>query len=117
MLRGPAASKYLGLYRAGRRARLDYPESWVAIDLRSAEPTPWTDGAREFMFSPQAKALERGGALYELPDWLSSDVAAAQPLREEPNRPGATIGLSLLAALTLSSLTPILRKKRGSGAV
>jgi hypothetical protein len=113
VLTGAGAAGYLALFRAGTRVPREYPDEWVPVDLRSAEPTPWTEGARELMYSPEGGVIERGGVLYELPGWLAADLEAARPLGDEPGVPWRTILLSLLGALALVCLVLLARARRG----
>lgn len=114
-LRGRDAATYAQLFRAGRSAPPAYPDEWIPVDLRSARPTPWTEGAREFMLAPEARLLERGGVQYELPSGLAADVAAARPLRDGDERfdRRAAYLLALLVPALLVSLA-LVRLRQGA---
>ena len=111
-LRGVAAMGYLRLFDARTGAPSEAPDEWVPIDLRSAEPTPWTEGAHELLYSPDANAIDRSGVFFEVPDWLAADVEAARPTGREQGLPWPTVLLGLLAATGLASLPCVPRGRK-----
>jgi hypothetical protein len=110
------ADSYLALYelpntRGGRSGSLpvEYSE-W--IDLRSTQPSPWTDLPRDLSFSPSAGLMERGGQVIRIPDEFLADIQGGRPLAAE--RTGgasfpwttlaATLGAALAAAVAIALL-------------
>src|SRR5215208_6451937 len=53
---------------------------WIAVDLVSSPPSPWTSGSRDLMFSPSGGLVERGTLQAKLDDDVAAAVAAARPL-------------------------------------
>lgn len=75
------ADSYLRLFElpstSGLGELLAYSES---IDLRSTQPTPWTDSSSDLSFSPSAGLLARGGQAVRIPEGLLADLRAGRPL-------------------------------------
>jgi hypothetical protein len=122
------ADSYLRLFelpptRASGSLPTEYSQ---AIDLRSKQPTPWTDMPSDLSFSPSAGKLERGGQVVNVPEELLADLRAAQPLSAADNgRPGGrgsgdgsefpwvTLGATLTAALAVGlAIALLLRRVR-----
>ncbi|HEV3408331.1 MAG TPA: hypothetical protein VG079_06555 [Gaiellaceae bacterium] len=115
------ADSYLALYelpntRGGRSGSLpvEYSE-W--INLRSTEPSPWTDLPRDLSFSPSAGLMERGGQVVRIPEELLADIQAGRPLAAEPtggaSSPWTTLAATLAAALAaLVAIALLLRRVR-----
>ena len=53
---------------------------WQRIELSSARPTPWTNGATYVTYSPSANLLWRGPDLIPLPDALAARLEARESL-------------------------------------
>ena len=86
------ADSYLRLFELPpTRASGSLPTEYsAAIDLRSKQPTPWTDMPSDLSYSPAAGMLERGGQVVRLPDELRADLQAGRPLAgEEAAAPSA----------------------------
>lgn len=99
---------------------LAYSE-WV--DLRAAQPTPWTDSASDLSFSPSGGLLARGGQAVRIPEELLADMVAGRPL--EGGDDGAfsawrtlvaTLGAALAAAVTLAFVLRRVRMPRPASA-
>ena len=115
------ADSYLALYelpntRGGRSGSLpvEYSE-W--INLRSAQPSPWTDLPQDLSFSPSAGLMERGGQVVRIPEELLADIQAGRPLAAEPaggaSFPWTTLAATLAAALAaLVAIALLLRRVR-----
>lgn len=75
------ADSYLRLFElpsaSGLGELLAYSES---IDLRSTQPTPWTDSSSDLSFSPSAGLLARGGQAVRIPEELLADLRGGRPL-------------------------------------
>lgn len=84
------ADSYLRLFElprtSGAGGALEYSES---IDLRSTQPTPWTDSPSDLSFSPSAGLLARGGQVVRIPNQLLADIRAGRPLA--PDDEGAPL--------------------------
>jgi hypothetical protein len=72
------------------------------IDLRSAQPTPWTDIPSDLSFSPSAGLLARGGQLVRIPKELLADMGAGRPLGVEDD--GASFAWPTFAAASAIAL-------------
>ena len=98
------ADSYLGLFElppaSGEGGVLAYSQG---IDLRSAQPTPWTDTPSDLSFSPSAGLLARGGQLVRIPDELLADLSAGRPLGVEDD--GAALPWTTLAATLATAFT------------
>ena len=114
------ADSYLRLYELPRtRGALPnglpvaYSE-W--INLRSTEPTPWTDLPRDLSFSPSAGLMERGGQVVRIPEEFLADIEAGRPLTPEAAPDGAgfpwrTLAGALVAALAGAIAIAVLMRR------
>lgn len=75
------AATYAELF-AAESAGPARPETydWVPVELRSARPSPWTDGGVGLLYSPADGLLHRGPDLILLSDGLADDLAAVRAL-------------------------------------
>jgi hypothetical protein len=116
------ADSYLRLYDLPRTSGalqgalpVEYSE-W--IDLRSTEPTPWTDLPRDLSFSPSAGLMERGGQVVKISDELLADLRAGEPLAAgddggAPTFPWTALAATLAAALAGAiAIAVLLRRLR-----
>jgi hypothetical protein len=109
---GAAAQSYASLLTAGERTQLGpSPDDWVAIDLRSRRPSPWTAGRSELMFSKSKNLIEVGYEPRRISDAIADDIAAGRALHEESARSLrwallALAGIGLLAAFSLVRILP-----------
>jgi hypothetical protein len=109
---GATAASYASLFTVGEPTQLDArPYDWVAVDLRSNRPSPWTDGKSELMFSPSTNLVEIGYEPVRIPDGIADDLVAGRTLREDAGRSVpwgflALTGLGLLAAVSLARIRP-----------
>lgn len=89
------------------------PGDWLAVDFRSARPSPWTNSGRELMYSPSSNVLERRTDRLVLPAWLAADVEAARPLADDGVRwlPWLVLGALVAALLLLAGLGALLRHR------
>jgi hypothetical protein len=107
------ADSYLALYELPR-ARGGLPSGLPVeysewINLRSAQPSPWTDLPHDLSFSPSARLMERGGQVVRIPDGLLADIQAGRALAAEPadgasfpwTTLAATLGAAVLAAVAI----------------
>ena len=86
----------------------------ASIDLRSKEPTPWTDMPSDLSFSPTAGMLERGGQVVRLPEELLADLQAGRPLAVEEEStafPWRTLAAALAAALAGALAIAVLMRR------
>jgi hypothetical protein len=93
------------------------PADWVAIDFRSDRPSPWTDGARELMYSPSTNVLERRTDRLVLSDGVAADIEAARPLSSDGGArwlPWLVLGGLLAALVLLAGLGALLRARGGA---
>jgi hypothetical protein len=83
------------------------------IDLRSQEPSPWTDGSRDLSFSPSAGLLERGGQVVRIPEKLLSDLRAGRALsaRDGGGFPWPTLAGALAATLAGAFVIALLLRR------
>lgn len=90
------ASGYLALFDAeptgGAVDPLKY--DWVALDLVSSVPTPWTMSDRDLMFSPSAGAIERVGTRIRLDEEVAAAVAAGEALPGDEGIAWLTLALA-----------------------
>jgi hypothetical protein len=78
---GAAAASYASLFTVGEPTQLDArPYDWVAVDLRSNRPSPWTDGKSEVVFSPSTNLVEIGYEPVRIPEGVADDLAAGRAL-------------------------------------
>jgi hypothetical protein len=109
---GAAAASYASLFSAGEPTQLDArPDDWVAVDLHSSRPSPWTDGKSELMFSPSTNLVEIGYEPLRIPDGVADDLAAGRTLHAESGRSVpwgalALAGVGILAAFSLARILP-----------
>jgi hypothetical protein len=109
---GAAAASYASLFTVGEPTQLDArPYDWLAVDLRSSRPSPWTDGKSEVMFSPSTNLVEIGYEPARIPDGVADDLVAGRTLYAEPGRSVpwglvALAGVGVLAALSLVRILP-----------
>jgi hypothetical protein len=86
------------------------------IDLRSAQPTPWTDMPSDLSYSPSAGLLARGGQLVRIPRELLADMGAGRPLAADDDGapfPWRTLATALAAAFAGTvALALLLRHSR-----
>jgi hypothetical protein len=97
------ADSYLRLFElppeSGDGGVLAYSQG---IDLRSAQPTPWTDKPSDLSYSPSAGLLARGGQLVRIPKELLADMGAGRPLAEDDN--GEPFAWQTLAAVLAAAV-------------
>ena len=113
VVRENAASYLQLLHDTGGIAPLNVsPDDWVGIDLRSARPSPWTDGARELLYSPSTNILERRIERVVLADSVAADIEAARPLVDDRVRwlPWLVLGGLIAALLGLAGVGALLRR-------
>ena len=106
---GAAAASYALLFSAGEPTQLDArPDDWVAVDLHSSRPSPWTDGRSELMFSPSTNLVEIGYEPLRIPHGIADDLAAGRTLHAETSReiPWTWIGIAAAALLLAAVLVP-----------
>ena len=72
------------------------------IDLRTAQPTPWTDSAHDLSFSPNGGLLARGGQPVRIPEELLADMRAGRPLGTDDD--GAVFAWPALVATLAAAL-------------
>jgi hypothetical protein len=110
---GAAAQSYASLFSAGEPTQLDVrPDDWVAVDLRSRRPSPWTAGKSELMFSPSTDLVEIGYEPARIPGAIADDIIAGRTLHEESGRTFpwgwlALVGAGVLAAFSLARILPL----------
>jgi hypothetical protein len=111
------ADSYLRLFelpptRASGSLPTEYSQ---AIDLRSKQPTPWTDTPSDLSFSPSAGRLERGGQVVKVPEELLTDLRAGRPLAAEPTDGGGfawgTLAATVAAALAAAAAIAVLLRR------
>lgn len=87
---------------------------WLPIDLRSMQPSPWTDGRQELMFSPSAALVERGIDFVPLEAGVAADISAARSLDLGGGSgfPWLTFALAAVAAAALAAATLFLLRRR-----
>jgi hypothetical protein len=120
-------SSYLGLFvEKVAPPAVDSPlvEDWQAVDLHSTVPSPWTDAARDLMYSPSHGLLERGAVRLQLPAAVDDDLRAARTIDGATAPDGdvsartVTLGaigaVAALASLALLALR-LGRRRRGTG--
>jgi hypothetical protein len=111
------ADSYLRLFELPpTRASGSLPTAYSAsIDLRSKEPTPWTDMPSDLSFSPTAGKLERGGQVVKVPEDLLADMRAGRPLAADPTDGGGfawgTLAATLAAALAGAVVIALLLRR------
>ena len=108
---GAAAASYASLFSAGEPTQLDArPYDWVAVDLRSSRPSPWTDGRSELMFSPSTNLIEIGYEPQRIPDAIADDIAAGRALHAKSGGrvPWGVLALAAVGVLAAVSLARIL---------
>jgi hypothetical protein len=103
------ADSYLQVYELPpTRASGSLPTAYSEwIDLRSKQPTPWTDLPRDLSFSPSGGVVERGGQVVKLPEALLADMQAGRPLgveRTDAARGGSSFPWMTLAATLAAAL-------------
>jgi hypothetical protein len=100
------ADSYLRLFElpstSSAGALLAYSES---IDLRSTQPTPWTDSSSDLSFSPSAGLLARGGQAVRIPEELLADLRAGRPLAADDD--GAPFAWPTLVATLAAALAAV----------
>jgi hypothetical protein len=98
------ADSYLRLFElpsaSGPGDVLAYSEP---IDLRSAQPTPWTDTSADLSFSPSAGLLARGGQAVRIPEGVLTDLRAGRPLAADDVKPAGWPTAVAIAASVVAS--------------
>jgi hypothetical protein len=95
-------NSYLALYDIRRRGLVRPGKAdWVTIRLRSAQPSPWTDGTNELSYSRSANLLTRDGELVRVPGALASRLERRASLRLPSSKPRSTLLHALGSALGL----------------
>lgn len=104
ILRGDAAATYLSLYELQTPAKAGWgSDDWVGIDLRSSQPSPWTDAGEEFAYSPSQHALARQGNFLLVPGALASHLGARRSLEAG----GGALAAWLAAAVVVAALVAV----------
>jgi hypothetical protein len=102
LVTGSSAASYARLLEAtfDEAAAPPAVHDWLAIDLRSDRPTPWTAERAEFLYSPGANLLDRGLSIIRVPDSLAADLEAGRALGDH--------GRPLLPWLLLTALVALI---------
>jgi hypothetical protein len=110
-------ASYLALFQLpARKARLGVRTDWVRIRLRSAVPSPWTDGKNVLYFSARGRVLLRDGETVRLPKRVARSVRRASAVRLPSRRPAAPAPATAVPAAMLGALTMLgfgLRRRSG----
>jgi LPXTG-motif cell wall-anchored protein len=53
---------------------------WLHVRLRSASPSPWTDGKNVYLYSRKRRLLARDGFVYRVPRAVATQLRAARSL-------------------------------------
>jgi hypothetical protein len=110
---GAAGQTYLSLFDMPATAGANTSAAeWLRVDLRSSRPSPWTDSAPEFTYSPEDDALIRGWHVVELDGATAANLESARAL--DAKRPVRSLGWALalggLGALSLAFLSGFARR-------
>ena len=87
---------------------------WVAVELASAAPSPWTNGEPMLLYSPRTRVLLRGPETIRLERSLADDLAHARALGTGGGRAlfPWLVGAGLAAAVLLfAALGAVLRRR------
>lgn len=74
----PDPRTYLGLLSAGRLGGCRGP--WLRVSIRSARPSPWTDGAMDIRLARRAPCLWIDGWPYRLPAHVAREARRGRPI-------------------------------------
>ena len=96
--RDPASYARLFALRTSTDDMPDEPD-WVAIELGSARPTPWTTNAATLEYSPSKHVLWRGVEYVKLPGSLAANLEDRRSLDAPASSGGGFPWLPLLASL------------------
>ena len=113
------ASSYLKLLELQTRARVPFSNGSLTVELRSAQPSPWTQPDDVLVFFPKEDVLQRETQWIQLPADAAAAIEQGEPLDRSAGNPawlvwlvgvllaaGAVAGIAAVRARRLTQTSP-----------
>jgi hypothetical protein len=111
----PAAdpASYARLFEPSWKPSTNRPATgWKKIRLRSASPSPWTDGKNVLLYSPRRKVLSRDGRLVKVPGSLAGALEHRRSLARSGSRAHVELGAAGIVAALAAGVLVAYRRRR-----
>jgi hypothetical protein len=85
---------------------------WRTIRLRSASPSPWTDGKNVLLYSPRQQVLSRDDRVVKVPGSLAAALAHGGSLGAGGSRAPVELGAAGIATVLAAGVLVAYRRRR-----